>query len=69
MWLRRGLSVCKEPGHVFRGDAVDRAVNAACATFSGSSGSGGRGLPQMTLQNRQLRVQTSPRSINVAVCF
>ena len=31
MRLRRGLSVCKEPGHVFRGDAVDRAVNAACA--------------------------------------
>lgn len=42
---------------------------AAFATFMGSSGSGGRGRPLVTLQNRQFRVQTLPRIINVAVCF
>ena len=29
MRLRRGLSVCKEAGHVFRRDAIDRALHIA----------------------------------------
>ena len=54
----RAVTTCRSPSFF-----------AACATFSGSSGSGGSGLPQVTLQKRQLRVQISPRIINVAVCF
>lgn len=41
---------------------------AAIATCSGSSGSTARGIPVLTLQNAQARVQTSPRIITVA-CF
>ena len=39
----------------------------ASATRRGSSGSGGSGRPFFTLQNRQPRVQTSPRIMKVAV--
>src|SRR3546814_6265372 len=41
---------------------------AATATCSGSSGSTGRGMPVLTLQKAQARVQVSPRIITVA-CF
>ena len=37
------------------------------ATFAGSFGSSGSGLPVSVLQNRQERVQISPAIINVAV--
>jgi hypothetical protein len=42
-------------------------VRMAMAIFNGSSGSGGFGLPVATPQNLQLRVQISPKIINVAV--
>ena len=41
---------------------------AAVATCSGSSGSTARGMPVLTLQKAQARVQVSPRIITVA-CF
>ena len=41
---------------------------AAIATCSGSSGSTARGMPVLTLQKAQARVQVSPRIITVA-CF
>ena len=41
---------------------------AAMATLSGSNGSTARGMPVLTLQKAQARVQTSPRIITVA-CF
>ena len=41
---------------------------AATATCSGSSGSTARGMPVLTLQKAQARVQVSPRIITVA-CF
>ena len=41
---------------------------AASATWAGSSASTLRGMPVLTLQNAQARVQTSPRIITVA-CF
>ena len=37
--------------------------------FPARPGQAGSGLPQVTLQKRQLRVQISPRIMNVAVCF
>ena len=38
-----------------------------CATFCGSSPSGGNGCPVLVAQKRQLRVQISPKIIKVAV--
>ena len=46
------------------------SVSTVSATCCGSSGSTGRGLPCATEQNLQLRVQMSPKTMNVAVrCF
>jgi hypothetical protein len=39
------------------------------ATLWGSSGSTGVGEFDVTLQNRQFRVQLAPKIMNVAVCF
>jgi hypothetical protein len=47
---------------------VSPSSAAATATCSGSSGSTGRGIPVLTLQKAQARVQVSPRIITVA-CF
>jgi hypothetical protein len=40
---------------------------AACATRTGSSGSGGKGMDDSTAQNEQFLVHRSPSIMNVAV--
>jgi hypothetical protein len=42
---------------------------AACATLTGSSGSGGSGIEDATEQNPQFLVHFEPRIIKVAVGF
>ena len=44
------------------------SFSTAIATFSGSSGSSGKGLPVATLQKAQARVQVSPMIMKVE-CF
>jgi hypothetical protein len=51
------MTICSSP-----------SLAAASATCSGSIGSTGLGMPVLTLQNAQARVQVSPRIITVA-CF
>ena len=46
-----------------------RIFSTALATRSGSRGSFQVGLPEVTAQKRQARVQTSPRIMKVAVRF